>query len=174
MDFGFAPDGDAHVANLRPLFGRRPTTSLIDIGGVNTVKQFITHLEKPPITKPVGDLLIGAHANNEGEFFIPMFPGQRGSTKYETLEESLKNTTKSIKVDTIIGFKAGDPITHSVHIKGCNLGQALPSDLRIRLTVCIRAQLVQEGHGPAILAQLTPADKEISHLLMQSAEKIGL
>ena len=127
MDFGFAPDGDAHVANLRRLFERRPTTSLIDVRGVNTVRQFITHLEKTPaITKPVGDLVLGAHANNEGEFFIIMFPGQKGWTKYETLEESLKDTAKSIKVDNVIGFKAGDPITHSVHIKGCNLGQALP------------------------------------------------
>ena len=127
MDFGFAPDGDAHVANLRRLFARRTTTSLIDIRGVNTVRQFITHLEKTTaIAKPVGDLVLGAHANNEGQFFIIMFPGQKGWTKYETLEESLKNTAKSIKVDNVISFKAGDPITHSVHIKGCNLGQALP------------------------------------------------
>ena len=55
-----------------------------------------------------------------------MFPGQIGSTKYETLEDSLKDATKSINVDKVIGFKAGNPITHSVHIKGCNLGQAMP------------------------------------------------
>lgn len=127
MDFGFAPDGDQHVANLRLLFARRPTTSLIDIRGVNTVRQFIAHLDKTSaIAKPVGDLVLGAHANNEGQFFIIMFPGQKGWTKYETLEETLKNTAQSIKVDKVIGFTAGDPITHSVHIKGCNLGQALP------------------------------------------------
>lgn len=127
MDFGFAPDGDVIIANMRSMFERRANTRLINARGVNTVRQFITHLEtNNGITKPVGDLLLGGHANNEGEFKLPMFPGHGGWTNYETLEDSLKNTTKSIKVDTVIGFKAGDPITHSVHIKGCNLGQALP------------------------------------------------
>lgn len=128
MDFGFAPDGDEHIGNLRLLFERRTTTSLINSPGVNTVRQFIGHLEKTKaIPKPVDDLLIGAHANNEGQFFIPMFPGQVGPTKYETLEESLKVAAKSIKIpDSVIGFTAGSPVTHFVHIKGCNLGQAMP------------------------------------------------
>jgi hypothetical protein len=127
MDFGFAPDGDDIVANMRKMFALRSNTSLIDIRGVSTVRQFINHLEKTTgTTKPVDDLLLGAHANNEGEFIIPMFPGQKGSTKYEILEDSLKDATKSINVDKVIGFKAGNPITHSVHIKGCNLGQAMP------------------------------------------------
>jgi hypothetical protein len=128
MDFGFAPYGDQHVANLRALFERRATTSLINGGGVDTVRQFITHLDKTTaITKPVGDLLIGAHANNEGQFFIPMFPGQVGPTKFETLEESLKTPAKSITIpNNVIGFTPGGAITPFVHIKGCNLGQALP------------------------------------------------
>ena len=128
MDFGFAPDGDAHVGNLRALFERRTSTTLINARGLSTVRQFITHLDKTSsITKPVDDLLIGAHANNEGQFFIPMFPGQKGPTKFETLETTLKDATKSITIpDAVIGFKTGDPITHAVHIKGCNLGQALP------------------------------------------------
>src|SRR5262245_6331310 len=131
MDFGFAPDGDDHVGNLRSMFERRATTTLINeknAPGVNTVRQFITHLDgNSKVTKPVGDLLIGAHANNEGQFFIPMFPGQKGHTKYETLEESLKDATKSIKIpDALIGFTTGSQVTHFVHIKGCNLGQAMP------------------------------------------------
>jgi hypothetical protein len=128
MDFGFAPDGDDHIANLRSLFERRTSTALIDKRGVNAVRQFIGHIEKTnAIKKPVDDLLIGAHANNEGQFFIPMFPGQVGPTIYETLEQSLNVATKSIKIpDSVIGFTAGDPVTHVVHIKGCNLGQAMP------------------------------------------------
>jgi hypothetical protein len=150
MDFGFAPDGDEHVGNLRLLFQRRPTTTLIDVRGVNTVRQFITHLEKTnAITKPVGDLIIGAHANNEGQFFIPMFPGQKGATKYETLEESLRDTKRSIKVDAVIGFTAGSPITHSVHINGCNLGQALPfvNKLKEALGGGVRLTVPKLFHG---------------------------
>jgi hypothetical protein len=131
MDFGFAPDGekgDEHIPNLRSLFERRATTTLINGGGVDTIRQFIAHLDKTTaITKPIGDLVIGAHANNEGQFFITSFPGQRGPTQFETLEDSLKDTKKSIKIpDTLIDFTTGSAITHFVHIKGCNLGQAMP------------------------------------------------
>ena len=112
MDFGFAPDGDAHVGNLRLMFERRASTTLIhakNAPGVNTVQQFITHLNSnSKITKPVDDLLIGAHANNEGQFFIPMFPGQNGHTKFETLEASLKDAKKSIKIP-LCNFRNGLP-----------------------------------------------------------------
>ena len=37
-----------------------------------------------------------------------MFPGQLGPTKFETLEESLKNATKSIAIpNNVIGFTPG-------------------------------------------------------------------
>jgi len=158
MDFGFAPDGDAHVGNLRLMFERRASTTLINAKGVNTVRQFITHLDgNTKITKPVGDLLIGAHANNEGQFFIPMFPGQKGTTKYETLEESLKDAKKSIKIpDPLIGFTSGSPVTHFVHIKGCNLGQAMPfvTKLKEALGGNVKLTIPKLFHGA------TPAPKE--------------
>jgi hypothetical protein len=158
MDFGFAPDGDAHVGNLRLMFARRASTTLIGARGVNTVRQFIVHLDSnSKITKPIDDLLIGAHANNEGQFFIPMFPGQKGPTKYETLEESLKDAKKSIKIpDPLIGFTAGSPITHFVHIKGCNLGQAMPFITKLKEALGGNVQLTV----PKLFHGATPARKE--------------
>ena len=151
MDFAFAPDGDEHVRNLRSMFERRATTTLINGGGIDTVRQFITHLDKTgTIIKPIGDLLIGAHANNEGQFFITMFPGQRGPTTFETLEESIKDTKKSIKIpDTLIGFTPGSAITHFVHIKGCNLGQAMPfvTKLKEALGGNVRLTIPKLFHG---------------------------
>ena len=161
MDFGFAPDGqkgDQHIPNLRSMFARRANTTLIDAKGLTTVQQFIGHLgSNTKIVKPVGDLLIGAHANNEGQFFIPMFPGQIGHTKYETLEESLKEAKKSIKIpDTLIGFTPGSQITHFVHIKGCNLGQAMPFVTKLKEALGGNVKLTV----PLLFHGATPAPKE--------------
>jgi hypothetical protein len=158
MDFGFAPDGDAHIGNLRLMFQRRASTTLINAKGVNTVRQFITHLDgNSKITKPVDDLLIGAHANNEGQLFIPMFPGQKGPTEYETLEESLKDAKKSIKIpDALIGFTTGSQITHFVHIKGCNLGQAMPFVTKLKEALGGNVMLTV----PKLFHGATPAPKE--------------
>ena len=78
MNFGFAPDGDDHVANLRLMLQRQANTTLIDQPAVSSVRQFIGHLDKTStIAKPVDDLLIGAHANHEGQFLIPMWLTKR-------------------------------------------------------------------------------------------------
>jgi hypothetical protein len=95
---------------------------------MTSVRQLIVHLDKTTsITKPIGDLLIGSHANEEGQISVPMFPGQSDWTTFETLEDTLSDTKKSIKIpDSLIGFTAGDQISHSVHLKGCNVGNAQP------------------------------------------------
>jgi hypothetical protein len=135
MDFGFSPvvntataGGKQHLTDLQKMFARMANTTLISKGGMTSVRQFIVHLDKTTgITKPIGDLLIGSHANEEGQISVPMFPGQSGWTTFEFLEDTLSDTKKSIKIpDSLIGFTAGDPISHSVHLKGCNVGDAQP------------------------------------------------
>lgn len=126
MDFGFGPAGDAHIADLRQMFSRRANTTLINARGVDTVRQLINHLNSST-SKPIGDILLGAHANDEGQLFLPAFPGQRGPTNFETLESTLSNASRSIKIpDALIGYTAASGITHAVHIQGCNIGNALP------------------------------------------------
>jgi hypothetical protein len=92
------------------------------------VQAFANHLlTSSTVTRPIDDALIAAHANSEGWIFIPMFPRQKGGTDFETLEKTLSDPSKSVAVDdTAIGFTAGDPIMHSVHFKGCNIGKAPP------------------------------------------------
>ena len=134
MDFGFAPAGDSHIASPRAMFGRRATTTLINVRGMTTIRQFITHLDTTTsITKPIDDALLGAHANDEGELFLSAFPGQRGPTTFETLDVTLSNPARSIEVpDRLIGFQPGNAITHAVHIKGCNIGHANPFLLKLK------------------------------------------
>ncbi len=129
MDHGFAPGDTPQDGRVRNLFSRRGNTTLIAAArNRNTVKQFINHLDSTAtITKPIDDILVGSHANAQGYLFTAMFPNQASPTKYETLEDSISDTTKSIGVpDSLIGFTTGDPITKNFHIKGCNIGKATP------------------------------------------------
>lgn len=128
MDFGFAPGNDGHHQNLRGLLLRRANTTLVNARNMATLQAFIKHLEtNAGVTRPIDNMLLGAHANSEGQIFTPMFPNQRGPTRFETLEESLATPANSIVIpDAVIGFTAGDPVTHALHFKGCNIGKARP------------------------------------------------
>ena len=126
MDYGFAPGKKAQDRRARNLFSRRANTALVAPKSLATVRGFAQHLlASGSVTRPIDDALIGAHASSEGWVMITMFPGQKGATMYETLEEALATASKSIAIDdTVIGYSAGDSITHSVHFKGCNIGKA--------------------------------------------------
>lgn len=132
MDYGFAPGRrggrDRQDDNLRTMFTNRANTTLVFTRRMTAVRQFITHLDATAaIAKPIDDMLIGAHANGEGWVFIPMYPGQRGATSFETLEHTIATAAHSVAVpDALIGYQAGDPLTHHVHFKGCNIGKAPP------------------------------------------------
>ena len=118
MDFGFAPGSDGQLQSLQGMFSRRLATTLISKRGVTTIHAFVNALDTSTgITKPIGDVLIGGHANDEGQLFITAFAGQQGPTLFETLEKSMSDPTKSIAIsDTLIGRKPDVPITHAGHI----------------------------------------------------------
>jgi len=134
MDWGFAPGGsrdpmdDKHgeQERARRLFQNRENTGLIDRPGgkkkstpIASVRGFIQHLtSNASIAKPIENALIGTHANDEGQLFIPMFPGQRRETDFEILQATIDNANRSIKLTAVIN----GPGDHEVHIKGCNIG----------------------------------------------------
>ena len=134
MDFGLTHGGDAHISSLRAMFPLRATTTLVNVKGVNAIRPLINHLDKTAaIVKPIGDILLGAHATEEGQLFMPVVAGQQGPTRFETLEETLAKPKLSIVIpDTVIGFKPGNQVTHAVHIKGCNIGNAQPYLLKLK------------------------------------------
>jgi hypothetical protein len=126
VDYGFAPGSTAQDKRARNLFARRANTTLVARKSLATVRGYADFLLTPgTVTRPIDDALIGAHANSEGWIFIPMFARQKGGTNFETLEETLADPAKSIAIDdAVIGYAAGDPIMHSLHFKGCNIGKA--------------------------------------------------
>jgi len=126
VDYGFAPGSTAQDRRARNLFSRRANTTLVATKSLATVRGFANVLlTSGTVTRPIDDALIAAHANSEGWIFIPMFPKQKGGTNFETLEQTLSDPSKSVAIDdAVIGFTTGDPIMHSVHFKGCNIGKA--------------------------------------------------
>ena len=136
MDFGFSPQFDEHHRRLGQMFARRANTTLIHGHPFNTLRELISHLQTADnVSRPIGDLLIGAHANDEGQLRIPMFPGQQSDdwTLFETLDDTLNQSSSSVAIpDALIGYKPGSPITRSVHIKGCNIGSARPFLVKLK------------------------------------------
>jgi hypothetical protein len=133
MDFGFAPGGSRDPTDeehgqqerVRRMFQRRENTKLIDRPGgpkstpIASVRGFIQHLTKTgSIAKPIGNALIGSHADDEGHLFIPMFPKQKGPTDFEILQDTIDKANHSIKLTAVIN----GPGDHEVHVKGCNIG----------------------------------------------------
>jgi hypothetical protein len=88
------------------MFARRENTELIDRPGpkktpIGTVRGFIKYLkETESIEKPIDNVVLGSHADDEGNVYIPMFPGQdkNGVTNYEVLDDTLTNSNHSIKL----------------------------------------------------------------------------
>jgi hypothetical protein len=128
-----APD---HFANLQQRF-------LLDVPAIDVrpvpphVAGFLDGLSTDAsVTKPVGDLYIGTHASGDGALFVKLFPGQVDAngdvtdvTDFEVLDQALGPARPARIEDALVGYvratpPATDPApTHSVHIKGCNIGR---------------------------------------------------
>ena len=85
-----------------------------------------THLlTSGTVTRPIDDALIARAREQRRLDLHPDVRGRRAGTNFETLEKTLSDPAKSIAIDdAVIGYTTGDPITHSVHFKGCNIGKA--------------------------------------------------
>ena len=137
MDYAFAPGkpGKDGVTNTlydrlaHRMFDRRPNTTRIPRRrSIQCLHDFVDHLNNSPsIPRPIEDVLIAGHANDSGDFFVPLHRGQRGPTTYELLEDSYADPTKEILLaDATMGHTPGTAPNRYVHIKGCNIGKALP------------------------------------------------
>jgi hypothetical protein len=131
MDYAYAPGETLIDDYMRAMLERRSnTTTILARPGANLI-DFISDLNKipvpPPATHLVDNFLLCSHAFNEGVLDASMFPNQSDQTFFETIEETLTDPSKSIVIpDALIGYNQGDPITHFFHIKGCNIGKAVP------------------------------------------------
>jgi hypothetical protein len=146
VDYGFVPatddDDDKVIGWLRDMVSRRvPKTNMRTASDVHG---FITGLNHDLAIHPAGDLVIGAHANSAGQWSIRLYPNQvniagglTGRAEYENIEQILEMSalglSRRIRIDdSLVGWSPPPPPapppppTHFVHLKGCNLGKALP------------------------------------------------
>lgn len=161
MDYAFAPGKTRQDGRVRAMFSRRSNTTLISRKSLITVRGFINFLATDTsVTRPIEDILLGAHANAFAgcEFFMPLFPKSDGRTDFELLETSLTDSTKSVQIpDSVIGYQAGNPITNSLHFKGCNIGkqpkflakfkEALGSHVDVTAPVHFHGLTPEPGYG---------------------------
>jgi hypothetical protein len=84
---------------------------LVDVvNGVRliTAHEFFSHLrDSGDVSRPIGDVLLGTHANSSGQMFIALFrdpdtDGPVSSIDYEKLEDSLNKANRSAKIDDTV------------------------------------------------------------------------
>ena len=127
------------------------------------VRGFIKGLNDDLALHPAGDLVIGAHANSEGQWFIQLYPNQvnvagqpTGRTEFENIEQTLEQTAaglaRRIRIDdSLIGWTAPPP-THFVHLKGCNLGKAVPFLTKIKQAFGDHVLVTAPKHFQAVVS----------------------
>jgi hypothetical protein len=115
----------------------RHDSPAIGIRSRTRISEFIDDLSTDAsVTKPVGDLYIGTHADGDGFLFVSLFRGAvnvlgdpTDVTDYEVLDQAMGPSRPARIPDSLVGYQhatppATDPApTHSVHIKGCNIGR---------------------------------------------------
>ena len=135
-DHGFAPGGGpdpatpgaaGQQARIRALLQRRPSTQLHEIP--QTVHDFIEVIRTDPDELPIGNALIGSHANSEGFVFIEMFADQAkvvattqpGQSDFEVLQATVDlRSSRTVNQDDPNLWSRGN---HFVHFIGCNIGK---------------------------------------------------
>jgi hypothetical protein len=85
------------------------------------------------VIKPVGDLYVGTHAGSAGFLKVRLFRDQldaNGKPAEDFTDYEILDQIKAPKIyDSLVGYHRGTPPapdpppTHSVHIKGCNIGR---------------------------------------------------
>jgi hypothetical protein len=137
MDFAFAPGHTDQDGRARRMFRVKPGTTLVAATRSRfALRHFIQHVDASHGATPVDNLLVAAHANDQGDLDLLMFRGQTEMTDFETLEETLANAARSIVIP--VGITPAN-----FHIRGCNLGAAEPFLVKLREAL---------GGGPTVTA----------------------
>lgn len=156
-NYGWVPrpidDPDRYLDRLALLVSRRPSMEMIEIS--STLQGFgeeasLRAAPPPPID---AELVVGGHAGRLGYWEIDPFPNSPGPwTDFEALETSLRVPSLALTIpDALIGYSPATPQTtaRAFHVKGCNIGQALPWLVKLReaLGGHVRVSAPKHFHG---------------------------
>jgi len=162
VDYAIAPKTDPVTTLLNEMISLRPPKPTMRTE--TTLRDFAKALNDDLGIHPVDNLLVGAHANSEGQLYIRAFPGQTTAggdptdrTEFEHLEQTLVPgaLTKQIRIDAdTVGFTTPPP-THFLHFKGCNLGKAVPFVSKLKEALGNRVLITAPKHFQGVV-KVTP------------------
>src|SRR5664279_3593725 len=137
MDFAFVPGiGDKSLERLEELLNRLPDTVATLTPQAAALSDYLSILDNAIQTLsagPAGNLLIGAHGEEEGNWYLALDPTSAVPAVYETIEKST-----SIQIPSAVM----GPLTW-VRLKSCLLGDIKP------LLLVLKKAL---GNPPAVTA----------------------
>ena len=133
MDQGMTAGVGTYFDNMQRRF-RRDVPPIAVRSTASTIAAFVNDMfTDSSVTKPVDDLYLGTHAGGDGFLFCTLFRGQvnvlgdpTDVTDFEVLDQAMKPARPAKIPDSLVGYTRATPDpppTHSVHIKGCNIGR---------------------------------------------------
>jgi hypothetical protein len=132
MDYGIvAPGPDVDQGRVTHLFNLRSLFTVLNVSQPNVavVSDLVSFVNNDSsVTRPIGNLFLGAHSNNEGVVLIQMALKQARASNgkfysdYETLDAATDTGSLVVNDSTV----SPDPTQHFLYFKGCNLGRAIP------------------------------------------------
>lgn len=134
MDFAFAPGGDPKYDDaIRTLFrdrkvpGRFETTLVHDPTRLKDLAAFFGELSTTITNPPIGDILIGSHANDRGQLHIDLDGGGAAHVDYQVVKKILADPSRMAKLQippALYRLPNGSNAPIKLHFKGCRIGVA--------------------------------------------------
>lgn len=126
-DYAWIPGTSKFDKLMATTLEHRPNTIRIKEASITTLVQFVKMLENSTlVTHPVRHLVLGSHANNEGQLKLPLTGGTGKFIDWEDLEAVIKS--KSLKLDDE-WFQPRPheknqqaPTAYHLLIRGCRIG----------------------------------------------------
>jgi hypothetical protein len=119
-----SPGTDRGLLALQKAMRNRPNTT-VQIPPARTVKEFFDALHaasSSSVPKPVGGLLVGTHANNDGWFEARFSPKQTRATEYDEVIRVVASDAFAFRIPLSLVIGANPPV--KVRIVGCQAGKA--------------------------------------------------
>jgi hypothetical protein len=123
VHYAFSPlAGDDYERGVRRMLQNRQGTELVNRRGVVTVEGFVDHLENhSSVLRPVEDILIASHANDQGHLKIDLDREPRGRPRRSRTDpDEVIEADASDSIDLPDGLADPGSI---FYIRGCRVGQ---------------------------------------------------
>lgn len=132
MDYGFATGTTGYDYRMRLLLRVRHNTELVWRRSDTNIAAFINFLDTSDIIpKPIGNILIGSHGNDEGWLQIDLDGGASTDIDYEVLENAI--TSGSVVIPNSLREQPdGTLVPIDIHIRGCQIGKSLKFMLKLK------------------------------------------